>query len=70
MAASSSAAAHARLALRLGKQKARLLRVGLDALIEQRKFGGLGRNRTTDTRIFNPLLYQLSYRAFKACLTR
>jgi hypothetical protein len=26
-------------------------------------FGGLGRNRTTDTRIFNPLLYQLSYRA-------
>ena len=28
------------------------------------RFGGLGRNRTTDTRIFNPLLYQLSYRAF------
>ena len=26
-------------------------------------FGGLGRNRTTDTRIFSPLLYQLSYRA-------
>ncbi len=25
--------------------------------------GGLGRNRTTDTRIVNPLLYQLSYRA-------
>ncbi len=25
--------------------------------------GGLGRNRTTDTRIFNPLLYRLSYRA-------
>ena len=25
--------------------------------------GGLGRNRTADTRIFNPLLYQLSYRA-------
>ena len=25
--------------------------------------GGLGRNRTNDTRIFNPLLYQLSYRA-------
>ena len=25
--------------------------------------GGLARNRTTDTRIFNPLLYQLSYRA-------
>ena len=27
------------------------------------KYGGLGRNRTTDTRIFNPLLYRLSYRA-------
>ena len=25
--------------------------------------GGLEWNRTTDTRIFNPLLYQLSYRA-------
>src|SRR5471032_1178714 len=25
--------------------------------------GGPGRNRTTDTRIFNPLLYQLSYQA-------
>ena len=28
-------------------------------------FGGLGRDRTIDTRIFNPLLYQLSYRAGK-----
>ena len=27
------------------------------------KDGGQGRNRTTDTRIFNPLLYQLSYLA-------
>ena len=27
--------------------------------------GGLGRNRTTDTRIFNPLLYQLSYQALE-----
>lgn len=26
-------------------------------------FGGQGRNRTADTRIFNPLLYQLSYLA-------
>ena len=25
--------------------------------------GGAGRNRTADTRSFNPLLYQLSYRA-------
>ena len=29
-------------------------------------FGGLGRNRTTDTRIFSPLLYQLSYQAARA----
>src|SRR5690606_7142375 len=28
------------------------------------KTGGLGRNRTTDTRIFSPLLYQLSYQAW------
>ena len=27
------------------------------------KSGGLGQNRTADTRIFNPLLYQLSYLA-------
>ena len=26
--------------------------------------GGQGRNRTTDTRIFSPLLYQLSYLAY------
>ena len=30
--------------------------------------GGLGRNRTTDTRIFNPLLYQLSYQATSGAL--
>ena len=29
----------------------------------QPEFGALGRNRTTDTRIFSPLLYRLSYRA-------
>ena len=27
------------------------------------KFGGQGRDRTGDTRIFSPLLYQLSYLA-------
>ena len=27
--------------------------------------GGQGRDRTTDTRIFNPLLYQLSYLAIE-----
>ena len=31
--------------------------------ISSLEFGGLGQNRTADTRIFNPLLYQLSYRA-------
>ena len=30
----------------------------------KRFFGGQRRNRTADTRIFNPLLYQLSYLAF------
>ena len=29
----------------------------------ERVTGGQGRNRTTDTRIFSPLLYQLSYLA-------
>jgi hypothetical protein len=33
--------------------------------ISSLEFGGLGQNRTADTRIFNPLLYQLSYRAIK-----
>jgi hypothetical protein len=28
--------------------------------------GGLGRSRTADTRIFSPLLYQLSYQATAA----
>ena len=32
--------------------------------------GGLGQNRTADTRIFNPLLYQLSYRAKKKIIAR
>jgi hypothetical protein len=37
----------------------------LSALVNS---GGLGRNRTTDTRIFNPLLYQLSYQAFSVSI--
>lgn len=32
--------------------------------------GGLGRDRTADTRIFNPLLYQLSYRARTATCSK
>jgi hypothetical protein len=32
-------------------------------LLLQYILGGPGRNRTTDTRIFNPLLYRLSYQA-------
>jgi hypothetical protein len=43
------------------KKKPRFLRIW--ALL----FGGLGRDRTADTRIFNPLLYQLSYRAICLC---
>jgi hypothetical protein len=39
-------------------------------VIAERMFGGLGRNRTTDTRIFNPLLYQLSYQAVFSDLLR
>ena len=34
-----------------------------------RENGGQGRNRTNDTRIFNPLLYQLSYLATRAGTT-
>ena len=30
-------------------------------MIEMSKNGAQGRDRTTDTRIFSPLLYQLSY---------
>ncbi len=30
-----------------------------------KKSGARGRIRTTDTRIFNPLLYQLSYPGFR-----
>ena len=29
--------------------------------------GGQGQNRTADTRIFSPLLYQLSYLALGKC---
>ena len=34
--------------------------------VGRRILGGQGRNRTADTRIFNPLLYRLSYLAL-AC---
>ena len=33
---------------------------------DSEKDGGQRRNRTADTRIFNPLLYQLSYLADKS----
>lgn len=41
-------------------------RSGTGLFVYLKNSGGLGRNRTTDTRIFNPLLYQLSYRALYA----
>ena len=34
-----------------------------DSVLPSRTFGGQGRDRTGDTRIFSPLLYQLSYLA-------
>ena len=36
----------------------------------RRNSGGRGRNRTADTRIFNPLLYQLSYPAGRESCVR
>ena len=33
-------------------------------------FGAQRRNRSTDTRIFNPLLYQLSYLGIYCCIKR
>ena len=33
------------------------------SILPSRTFGGQGRDRTGDTRIFSPLLYQLSYLA-------
>ena len=36
----------------------------------QQNSGGQGRNRTTDTRIFSPLLYRLSYLATFPASTR
>ena len=48
--------------------RTRYLHLGKVALYRMsyaRKFGASGRNRTNDTRIFNPLLYQLSYRGIK-----
>ena len=44
--------------------RTRYLHLGKVALYQMsytRKYGAQGRNRTSDTRIFNPLLYQLSY---------
>ena len=44
--------------------RTRYLHLGKVALYQMsytRNYGAQGRNRTSDTRIFNPLLYQLSY---------
>ena len=45
-------------------QKSRLSTEKPQTIFDLGLYGGLGRNRTADTRIFNPLLYRLSYRAF------
>lgn len=36
-------------------------RLRVTIIEEREESGAWGRNRTSDTRIFNPLLYQLSY---------
>ena len=49
--------------------RTRYLHLGKVALYQMsyiRIFGASGRNRTTDTGIFSPLLYQLSYRGIVA----
>jgi hypothetical protein len=38
-----------------------------DSREREKRDGAQGRNRTSDTRIFNPLLYQLSYLGGHAC---
>ena len=50
--------------------RTRYLHLGKVALYQMsyiRKFGAFGRNRTNDTRIFSPLLYQLSYKGKNKC---
>ena len=46
-----------------GQLKAAELKSGLPSVAQRAKDGGKARNRTGDTRIFSPLLYQLSYLA-------
>ena len=38
-------------------------KLGVNRFIPKTNNGGVGQDRTADTRIFNPLLYRLSYRA-------
>ena len=45
------------------------MRTWLVLLLCEVNCGGQGRDRTADTRIFSPLLYQLSYLAFGRLLT-
>ena len=52
------------LRIRLSEDATGSLALGGNGLAWHRKNGAQGRNRTTDTRIFNPLLYQLSYLGF------
>ena len=40
----------------------RLISSNKKALLLEAGLGGVGRDRTADTRIFSPLLYRLSYR--------
>ena len=53
--------------LRSRKIPARSFGKGIDVLQVIVFKGGQGRNRTTDTRIFSPLLYRLSYLGMDIC---
>ena len=57
--------------LALYQAELRPVRKSLLIQISGQKNNGSGRDRTADTRIFNPLLYQLSYRAIlQACVSQ
>src|SRR3954463_15768957 len=55
-------------AVSTGYKLSALVAEAVDVVLGHLRFarngGGQGRNRTSDTRIFSPLLYQLSYLAF------
>src|SRR3954452_21865510 len=49
------------------EQLGRRVKVRVGCLKDERKNGAQGRNRTSDTGIFSPLLYRLSYLGPSCC---